>query len=173
MSSSSTDTFDIGRAQLPPDTVAIVTGAAEGLGKSFAEGLLEKGAKGVCIADVNEPLGLKTVQEFSDHFGGGRVIFVKCDVTSASEVEAVFAKTKEKYGAINLMVNNAGIVNEKDMALTINVNVTGVAYGTYTAIKYMSPAEGGKGGKIINIASVAGLLLFHGPVPRPKDFVCS
>ncbi|XP_038044065.1 15-hydroxyprostaglandin dehydrogenase [NAD(+)]-like [Patiria miniata] len=158
MASPSTYSFDIARAKLPPDTVAIVTGAAEGLGKGFAEGLLDKGAKGVCIADVNEPLGLKTAQELSDRFGRDRVIFVKCDVASAAQVEAVFAKAKERFGAINLVVNNAGLCNEKEIEQTINVNVTGVAYGTYTAIKYMSPAEGGTGGKIINIASVAG---FH------------
>ncbi|XP_038044066.1 15-hydroxyprostaglandin dehydrogenase [NAD(+)]-like [Patiria miniata] len=156
MSSPSTTSFDVARAKLPPDTVAIVTGAAQGLGKCFAEGLLDKGAKGVIIADINEPGGMKTAQELSDRFGGGRVIFVKCDVTSAAEVEAVFAVTKEKFGAITLVVNNAGICNEKDIELSMGVNFNGVAYGTYTAIKYMSPAEGGRGGKIINISSISG-----------------
>ncbi|XP_022090129.1 15-hydroxyprostaglandin dehydrogenase [NAD(+)]-like isoform X2 [Acanthaster planci] len=155
--SSVRKSFRLPTAQLGPDTVAIVTGAAEGLGKGFAECLLKKGAKGVCLSDINEPKGQETLRQLVAEFGQDRVMFVKCDVTSDSDMEATFSKTIEKFGRVNVMVNNAGLANEREPEICYNVNIMGLTRGTFTAIKYMSPDNGGNGGKIINIASMAGL----------------
>ncbi|XP_038053291.1 15-hydroxyprostaglandin dehydrogenase [NAD(+)]-like [Patiria miniata] len=157
MSAPALPPFDISAAKLNPDTVAIVTGSADGLGKAFAHALLQKGAKGVCISDVNEEKGKGALNEFAKEFGEDRVTFVKCDVTAHADFEAVFAKTKERFGPVNLMVNNAGILNENVPDLCIDVNVKGTIAGTFSAIKYMGSEAGGKGGKIINVASLAGL----------------
>ncbi|XP_022090124.1 15-hydroxyprostaglandin dehydrogenase [NAD(+)]-like isoform X1 [Acanthaster planci] len=165
MSSVPGENFQLSEAQLGPGTVAIVTGAAEGLGKGFVECLLKKGAKGVCLVDINDRKGEETLRELTAKFGEDRVMFVKGDVTSDSDVEAAFSKTIEKFGHVNVMVNNAGLVNERQPEICYSVNTVGSTRGTYTAIKYMNPANGGNGGKIINIASEAGLMpISHIPV---------
>ncbi|ESO86973.1 hypothetical protein LOTGIDRAFT_204498 [Lottia gigantea] len=136
--------------------VGVITGAAQGLGKAFAEALLSKGAK-VSISDVNVEVGRKTASEFEKKYGKEKVLFMKCDVTSSEEFEDVFKKTKTKYGNIDIVINNAGIVNEKHWKKAIQINLMGSIEGTLLAIQYMSRSTGGQGGVIINIASAAGL----------------
>ncbi|XP_022094289.1 15-hydroxyprostaglandin dehydrogenase [NAD(+)]-like [Acanthaster planci] len=161
MSTRAVPAFDVSAAMLPSDTVAVITGSADGLGKAFAKALLQKSAKGVCLSDVNEERGKITLQEFVKEFGEDRVTFMKCDVTVPADIEAVFVKAKARFGPVNLMVNNAGILNETKPDLCIDVNVKGTTNGTFTAIKFMGSESGGEGGKIINISSLAGV----GPAP--------
>ncbi|XP_038078436.1 15-hydroxyprostaglandin dehydrogenase [NAD(+)]-like [Patiria miniata] len=163
-----TEAFDLATAHFNPDTVAIVTGSAEGLGKAFAEVMLQRGVKGVCIADINETKGKETAKEFQK-YGEEKVVFVKCDITLEADLEAVFAKTKEVFGTVNLVVNNAGVQDEKNWRMCVNVNVTGTLSATYTALKHMSLDEGGQGGTIINMASIAGLA----PIPYMPTYAAS
>ncbi|ESO84578.1 hypothetical protein LOTGIDRAFT_132061 [Lottia gigantea] len=135
--------------------VAIVSGAAEGFGKAFAEVLLLKGCK-VCLCDINAPLGQKTTGIFEQRFGKENAIFVTCDVTVAEQFADVFKKTKLEYGKIDIVVNNAGVANEKEWRQTIMVNLIGSMQGTELAVKYMSKENGGHGGVIINIGSATG-----------------
>ncbi|XP_033641989.1 15-hydroxyprostaglandin dehydrogenase [NAD(+)]-like [Asterias rubens] len=157
MTAVSKDSFDTAAAEMKDGRVAIVTGGADGFGKSFSHALLKKKAKGLCIADFNETTGNKTLRELAEEFGEDRVMFVKCDVTSQSEFEDVFKKTKAKFGCINLVVNNAGIMNEDNWEKCVDTNLKGTMRGTKLAIRYMGPEEGGEGGMVINVASMAGL----------------
>ncbi|XP_033642304.1 15-hydroxyprostaglandin dehydrogenase [NAD(+)]-like [Asterias rubens] len=167
-STNNGSTFDLATAHFDPDIVAIVTGSAEGLGKAFAEVMLQKGVKGVCLADINESKGKETLEEFKK-FGEEKVIFVKCNVTSESDIEAAFTETKTKFGTVNLLVNNAGVQNEQNWRLCVDVNVKGTLSGTYTALKHMSLSEGGDGGTIINISSLAGLI----PIPYMPTYAAT
>ncbi len=87
--------------------VVIITGGAAGIGLAVAQGFVEVGAK-VMIADFAEETGQKAAEEVSQK-GAGEAAFARCDVSSKADVDAVIAKTLEKWGTVDALVNNAGI----------------------------------------------------------------
>jgi len=140
--------------------IAIVTGAGSGIGLAIAEKFLSAGAK-VVASDINEAGDL-----FKKY--GEQAMFIKCDVSKSSEVDALVSETVKKFGRLDIMVNNAGIATSGGASdttdevwhKTIEVNLSGVFYGLRAASKVMltqkSPAS------IINITSIAGLVGFAG-----------
>lgn len=137
-------------------SVAIITGAARGLGRAFAETLLARGAK-VCVADIDTEQGQTTVAELQANHGEGNVIFVSCNVTSDDDFKGVWDATVEKLGPVNILVNNAGIGNEQKWEKTIEVNLGGCMRGTLLALERMGTNKGGSGGVVVNISSIVGL----------------
>jgi NAD(P)-dependent dehydrogenase (short-subunit alcohol dehydrogenase family) len=147
--------------------VALVTGGASGIGRATALAFAREGAK-LIIADMNEDGGQQTVHMITEK--GGEATFVQVDVTSASAVEAMIAKTVETYGRLDCAHNNAGISGrgiagthgaltadypEERWQQVIAVNLTGV----WLCMKYEIPqmlSQGG--GTIVNTASIAGLI---------------
>jgi 3(or 17)beta-hydroxysteroid dehydrogenase len=136
--------------------VAIVTGAASGMGKADAQLLAAQGAK-VVVTDLNETDG----QAVADAIGE-RAIFLRLDVTDEDNWKAVVAETVEKFGSLDILVNNAGMIalgtivdTDLESWRMINaVNSDGVFLGCKHAIPAM--AESG-GGSIINMSSVAAI----------------
>ena len=147
--------------------VALVTGAASGIGRATALAFAREGAK-VVIADIAVREGPETVRMIQK--AGGEAIFVKADVSQEAEVDALVKETVERYGRLDCAVNNAGI--DGDAALTadcskqnwdrvIATNLTGVFLG----MKYQIPQmlkQGG--GAIVNTASTMGLVA-HENIP--------
>jgi meso-butanediol dehydrogenase/(S,S)-butanediol dehydrogenase/diacetyl reductase len=139
---------------------AVVTGAARGIGKQIALGLLEDGF-GVVIADIDPAVGQQAVDELAKGHPG-KVVFAKVDVTNRDEVKAAIGKAKEAFGSFDVMINNAGFnkpepfleATEKTWHAIMNVNALGVLIGIQEAAKQMI-ADGTKG-KIVNTASIAG-----------------
>lgn len=86
--------------------VAIVTGAASGLGKAFAEGLAAEGAA-VVIDDINEEGGREVEKGINE--AGGKGVFIKADVSKSDEVKALIDGSIECYGRIDILINNAGV----------------------------------------------------------------
>ena len=138
---------------------AIVTGGSRGIGKEMAEGLAEAGANLMLCARRAEWLD-ETVEEFR-----GRKFNVEgmlCDVVKPGDVEGVVKATVEKFGAVDILINNAGTswgAMPEDMALekwqqVIDVNLTGCFLFAQAAGREMLKQ---KSGSIINIASIAGL----------------
>ncbi|XP_030649046.1 15-hydroxyprostaglandin dehydrogenase [NAD(+)] [Chanos chanos] len=140
--------------------VAIVTGAAQGLGRSFCDILLQNGAR-VALLDVNEVLGKEVKDDFEKKYGPDKTQFIKCDVSKDEDFKDGFQKTVEKFSGVDIVCNNAGIVDEKNWEKTISINLAGVVRGTYLALDCMKKENGGRGGVIVNVASLAGL----GPLP--------
>ena len=136
--------------------VCIITGSAAGLGKAYAEILLEHGAM-VCISDINEPNGKQTLEEFSKRFGKNNVHFVPCDVTKEEQFVNLFDET-EKYfkNNVDMLVNNAGINSLLGWKKCMDVNIIGVMIGTEIAMERMSKSV--YKGTIINCASLAGFV---------------
>ncbi|XP_043917644.1 15-hydroxyprostaglandin dehydrogenase [NAD(+)] [Protopterus annectens] len=150
--------------------VALVTGAALGLGKAIAETLLSRGVK-VALCDFNRLAGEQCKSSFDQQFGADRSLFLQCDVSSREELQDVFRKTYEHFGKLDIVVNNAGINNEKDWEETIQVNLESVIRGTYLGLQYMSKENDGQGGSIINMSSIAGLVpAAHQPVYSATKF---
>jgi NAD(P)-dependent dehydrogenase (short-subunit alcohol dehydrogenase family) len=143
--------------------VAVVTGAAQGIGAAYARGLAAEGAA-VVVADVNEESGANVVEEIEAD--GGRAIFVHTDVSSAESAEAMAARTVEELGGIDLLVNNAAIYGAMKFDLLISVdwdyykkfmsvNMDGALVMTRAVYPHMQ-ARGG--GSIVNQSSTAAYL---------------
>jgi NAD(P)-dependent dehydrogenase (short-subunit alcohol dehydrogenase family) len=134
---------------------ALVTGAGRGLGHAIAQLFAERGAR-VALADRDT-----AAAEQSAHALGGDAIALTCDVTDPGAVQQAIAHTVERFGGLDVMVNNAGIeigkpipeTSDDEFAALYAVNVNGVFYG----MKYAIPALAQTCGNIINMASLAGL----------------
>ena len=138
------------------DKVAIVTGAARGIGRATAERLIEEGAK-ILICDVDEAQLTRTAAELG---GKDRVIAQLVDVVNKRHVEQLVEKAVEHFGSLDIMVNNAGIapvvdfldVTEVMLSRVLDVNLKGAFYGTQAAGRQM--IKQGGGGVIINMSSI-------------------
>jgi NAD(P)-dependent dehydrogenase (short-subunit alcohol dehydrogenase family) len=138
--------------------VAIVTGGASGIGAGIVEKFLAEGAR-VVIADIERERG----QEFAAKLGADAV-FRSADVSDPEQVGALVAGTVEAFGALDVMVNNAGISSKMhrsfldddlaDFQRVMAVNVLGVMAGTRDAARHMATSGGGS---IINLSSIGGI----------------
>ncbi|XP_076845586.1 15-hydroxyprostaglandin dehydrogenase [NAD(+)] [Brachyhypopomus gauderio] len=140
--------------------VALVTGGAQGIGRAVAETLLENQAK-VSLVDLNQSVGEKCKKDLDQQYGEDNCIFIQCDVTDQGRLQEAFQSTVERFGRLDIVINNAGINNEKNWEKTIEVNLTSVIKGTYLALDHMSKEYGKEGGVIINVSSMAAFL--HSP----------
>lgn len=140
--------------------IAIITGAASGIGRATALRFASEGAT-VIVADINDSGGMETLQQIEA--GGGTGLFVHTDVTVASEVEALARQTLNAYGGIDILVNNAMFCNGDDI-LAIdeelwNQNIRGCLSSTFLCCKAALPQMvAQERGAIVNIASVNALL---------------
>ncbi|XP_017347982.1 15-hydroxyprostaglandin dehydrogenase [NAD(+)] [Ictalurus punctatus] len=148
--------------------VAVVSGSAQGLGKSFTHILLENGAQ-VAMLDVSEALGQELQVQLNQQYGSDRTQFYKADVSSDQQFTDVFQKILSKFGRIDIFCNNAGIADEENWEKTVSINLSGVVRGTYLALDHMKKQNGGNGGVIINVASLAGL----GPLPSAPIYTAT
>ncbi|KAF5299865.1 hypothetical protein FQA39_LY11402 [Lamprigera yunnana] len=138
--------------------VALVTGGASGIGQAHVIELLNNGVKGVTIADINVELGTKLLKELQSQFGKEKVIFVQLDVSNRKQFEECFEKTIEKFNNVDILINNAGIANDKEFEKMVSVNINGTINGTLLAIQnYIHKYKSGPEGVIVNVSSTAGL----------------
>jgi 3(or 17)beta-hydroxysteroid dehydrogenase len=136
--------------------VALVTGAASGLGRATVLRLAEEGASVLCC-DIDEAGGQAVAKEVGD-----RAFFLRHDVVSESDWEAAIATAQERFGGLHAVVNNAGIVVARAITETtveqwrrvMSINAEGVFLGCKHAMIAMRES----GGSIINLSSAAGLL---------------
>jgi NAD(P)-dependent dehydrogenase (short-subunit alcohol dehydrogenase family) len=143
--------------------VAVVTGAAQGIGEAYARALAGEGAS-VVVADLNEDAGNQVAKEIEAD--GGRAIFVRTDVSSAESARAMVEATDAAYGGLDLLVNNAAIYGDMQFDLLISVdwdyykkfmsvNMDGVLVMTRACYREMQKRGGGA---IVNQSSTAAWL---------------
>lgn len=142
--------------------VAIVTGAASGIGRGIATRFAAEGAA-VVIADVRDDLGEELAAELNST--GAKTVYHRADVADQAQVAELVAAAVANFGALDVMVNNAGISSPLKKGLfnedleefdrVMRVNLLSVMAGTRDAGRYMSEHDGGS---IINLGSIGGIL---------------
>ncbi len=151
--------------ELLQDKVALVTGGAQGIGRSTALAFAAQGAK-IIVADVLDAEGEAVAAHIRQL--GGEAIFVHCDISQSAAVEAMVARAVETYGRLDCAANNAGIegemspcadCSEENWDRTIAVNLKGVWLCMRAELKQMLKQGGGA---IVNVSSVAGLVAERG-----------
>ena len=146
--------------------VAVVTGSNRGIGKGIAVALAKEGCKVVVNSYREDEEAKNTVEEIKKL--GAESIFIKANVTREIDVRDLIEKAVKKFGMLDILVNNAGILvsgtvttlTEKDWDRQMEVNLKGVFICSKYAVQQM--LKQGKGGRIINIGSIAGLVGFPG-----------
>ncbi|HAD81209.1 MAG: 3-oxoacyl-[acyl-carrier-protein] reductase [Candidatus Edwardsbacteria bacterium RIFOXYD12_FULL_50_11] len=142
------------------DKNAIVTGSAQGIGKSIALALAKAGAN-IVVSDVNIEEAEKTAKEIEAL--GRKALAVKCNVADANEVSELVKKTQETFDTIDILVNNAGVtrdnlmmrMEEKDWDLVLDVNLKGAFLLTKAVSRIMMKQ---RQGRIVNMSSVIGVM---------------
>jgi 3-oxoacyl-[acyl-carrier protein] reductase len=142
------------------DKVAIITGAASGIGRACAIVFAGEGAK-IIAADINDAGGQETVATIKSN--GGEAVFVHTDVSLASDAENLIMVAEEKYGRIDILLNVAGIlhsnipIEEIDDAMWDKIYAVNVK-GIFHTVKYAVPLmKAARSGTIINVASMGGI----------------
>ena len=152
------------------DKVAVVTGAAQGIGKTISTTLADNGAS-IALCDVNIERLNETAKEIESRVPAGsmKVIPYKLDVSNLKEVEETTNKILDNFNKIDILVNNAGItrdgflvrMSEADWDLVLNINLKGTYLCTKAVAKHMmrQQCSHGRGsGRIVNIASIIGII---------------
>jgi NAD(P)-dependent dehydrogenase (short-subunit alcohol dehydrogenase family) len=148
--------------------VALVTGAAQGIGFACAEALAAEGAR-VVLADVNEAAAQRALGRL--HEAKREAVFVPCDVSHRDQVALAVAEAVRAYGKLDILIANAGVVHgadfleleESDFDRVIAVNLKGVFLAGQAAARQM--ARQGTGGAIVNMSSVNAVLAIANQVP--------
>jgi len=150
------------------DKIAIVTGAAQGIGYACAERLFGEGAT-VVLADVNTEKASAAAVELDS--SGERALPITCDVGDRLAVVDLIASTVQQFGRLDIMINNAAIscstsaleLSEEELDSVLNVNLKGTFWGTQEAAKVMVGQE--NGGAIVNMSSAQAELAIPDRVP--------
>jgi len=144
------------------DRVAVITGAASGIGRGSALALARRGVH-VVVADLNAERGAKAVREIEGL--GVRAIFQRCDVTSDAEVASLRQAALEAFGRVNILMNNAGVLPlggiedtpTSEWERTLQVNLISIVRGIRTFLPDLLAADEAH---IVNTASLAGLFAY-------------
>jgi meso-butanediol dehydrogenase / (S,S)-butanediol dehydrogenase / diacetyl reductase len=145
------------------DKIALVTGAGTGIGRAIALGMAKEGAA-VAAADIDFPAAQKTVEAMAAH--SNRALAVEADCGDVASIDQMIARTIAEFGRLDIIVNNAGVtryayimdLTEADWDRIHRVNAKGVFFCVQRAAQEMikQHQKDGAGGRIINIASIAG-----------------
>jgi NAD(P)-dependent dehydrogenase (short-subunit alcohol dehydrogenase family) len=149
----------MGKIELLPGKVAIVTGAAQGIGRGIAEGFAEHGAHVVIVDNNGE--GACTVANAIAQSGGPEALPLKIDITNPLEVQSMVEQTVKKFGRVDALVNNAAVMRNhyivdfplEDWQFVFKVNVEGTLLCSQAVVRQM--ISQGEGGSIVTISSCA------------------
>lgn len=142
--------------------IIIITGGSRGIGAACARLFISEGSK-VVVAARNQDVLSSFEQEIQNEYGKDRLLAVQADISKEEDVKKLFNKTEEKFGLIDILINNASVVRVKDFInydteswnYVLNTNLNGAFFCAREAFLHMK--KSGKGGTIINMSSLAGI----------------
>ncbi|CAK1547378.1 unnamed protein product [Leptosia nina] len=123
--------------------VVLVTGSADGLGLAMVDHFLKNGAERAIMLDFNEKKGLQSLENIKAKYGKDRAVFFPCNVVM--DLDKIYAEVT-KIVTVDIVINNAGVLDEKSIRNTINVNALAVMEWTMKFFEYMRKDKGGNGG---------------------------
>ncbi|KAF2896392.1 hypothetical protein ILUMI_09781 [Ignelater luminosus] len=135
--------------------VALITGGASGIGLAYAKELLRRESKVVALVDINHENGKSAVTQIRSEFKRDDcVIFIKADVSDKGQLQNAFDIVVNTYNQLDILINNAGIIQERNWEKCIAINFTAVITGTFLATEtYFPKYKSGSESLIINTAS--------------------
>ncbi|MGW8380145.1 SDR family oxidoreductase [Streptomyces sp. ODS28] len=144
--------------------VVVTAAAGSGIGGATARRVLAEGAAGCVLGDTHERRLAETHKELAGEFGEERVASLRCDVTAEEEVRALLALCTERYGRLDVLVNNAGLggtselteMTDEQWSRVLDVTLNGTFRCTRAGLRTMREQEGPARGVIVNNASVVG-----------------
>lgn len=137
--------------------VVVISGGAVGIGYEIADKFLSKGAKVTILLDISKKNGVDAIKTLTSKYGENKAVFKRCDVTT--DLEEVSKTILDEYKTVDVLVNNAGLVDETSVKKTIGTNTTALMEWSMKFWEHMRKDKGGKGGTILNIASLYGFFV--------------
>ncbi|CAG9858703.1 unnamed protein product [Phyllotreta striolata] len=140
------------------DKVAVVTGGASGIGFAITRELLRSGVTAVNIIDIDQEKLVESEKVLKDEFGNDRVITYKADVADTEQMDTIFRNTSQELEKIDIIVNNAGILDDTNWEAQLDTNIRGSVIGTLLGMQYLSKSSSGHGGVIVNLGSCMSIV---------------
>lgn len=136
--------------------VVLITGGTSGIGLSYGNELLQEGIKALVIVDIDKS-GQNVADELIKKFGE-RVLFIESDASNSTKLNSAFLQAIEKYNQLDIVINNAGILDEINWPKMVNINLNATIQGTYLAMeRYLPIYKSGDEAVVINTASILGI----------------
>ncbi|XP_063389092.1 15-hydroxyprostaglandin dehydrogenase [NAD(+)]-like [Cydia fagiglandana] len=137
-------------------TTVVVTGGASGIGLAIADAFLQHGAHRLILLDLNAQQADQAAATLNAKHGN-KATFIQCDVTK--DLDKVTKVILDTYKRVDVLVNSAGIVNERNPRKVIEINLTAIIEWSLKYLEIMRTDRGGKGGTIINMSSIYGFMV--------------
>lgn len=135
--------------------VAVIFGGLGGIGRATCDYLVTKGLTKLAIIDFQDS---EKIQDVFEAFKSVDFIYRKAAIEDRSAVDAALDEIKQKFGFITIVVNAAGIADEVGYMKSLSINLGGVINASLSAVEVMRKDKGGRGGQILNLASILGLI---------------
>lgn len=149
--------------------IIVVTGGAQGIGFHIARNFLISEPKLIILLDINEEMGNKAADELTTEFGSNKVVYIKCDVVK--DLDETYDKIFKEFGIIDVLINNAGVVDEINAENCVNVTLTAKVSWSLKFMELMRKDADGNGGTIINIGSIYGYRVeYYAPILSAAEF---
>lgn len=138
--------------------VALITGGASGIGYAIAREFLSEGMPAVSIVDNNKERLDGVTKQLTQEFGEDKVLDIAADVSDIEQMDGAFRNTSLHYQALDIIINNAGIMNDGNWENEIKTNIYGCIIGTLLGMQYMAKSSSGSGGIIVNMGSIMSII---------------
>ncbi|KAL7733487.1 hypothetical protein ACLKA6_004957 [Drosophila palustris] len=133
----------------------VYLGGFGGIGQKACAELLERQLQALAVFDLT--LNAELLGDWQSKYPNTTIFYQKLDITQRSDIEAAYKVAAERMGHFDLVINGMGLMDDRQVDLTIQINFTGVVNSCLIALEYMDKSKGGKGGMVMNISSVAGI----------------